>query len=227
MKTLVIAGILLLPFNLDTNTKQLPDGFVYLGDVVADVQTEMRYYSTNNFVGDTIDGYESSRCILSTEAAQSIKKVQDYLKSMHMSLKIFDAYRPQRAVDHFVRWANDTLDVRMKATYYPNVKKSELIEKGYIAPKSGHSRGSTVDVSLIFITGELSGKEIDMGTPWDLFDLKSWSECDKITEDQQANRLFLRKAMGIHGFIPLKEEWWHFTLENEPYPDTYFNFIIK
>lgn len=205
----------------------LPDGFVYLDDYVPHMVLDLRYHSTNNFVGDTIDGYLANKCIISTEAAMALKNVQEELRERGLGIKVFDAYRPQRAVDHFVRWAEDLRDTLMKPIYYPNVAKSELFERGYIAAKSGHTRGSTLDLTLVYLEGPQKGQEMDMGTPWDHFDPAAWPSSDAVTEAQKQNRMILRKVMMDNGFKPLREEWWHFTLEEEPYPDTYFDFVVE
>jgi D-alanyl-D-alanine dipeptidase len=201
----------------------VPSGFVDLKKTVPSLVIDLRYYDKNNFIGQRIDGYEAPVCYVSTSAAEALKAVQEELLSFGLGLKVFDAYRPQRAVNHFVRWAKDINDTKMKEVYYPNVQKSELFEKGYIAAHSGHSRGSTVDVTLIDIG---TGKELDMGTGFDFFSPISWPTSMAVTAQQRANRLLLRSLMLRHGFRPLQEEWWHFTLENEPYPTTYFDFPI-
>lgn len=200
-----------------------PSGFVVLAEVVPDIIQEIRYYSTYNFVGDRIDGYEMPCALMTREAAEALKKVSDDLKKQGYRLKIFDAYRPQMAVSHFVRWAEDIRDKRMKKYFYPKVDKTKLFEQGYIAAKSGHSRGSTVDLTLFDMTTE---KEVDMGGTFDYFGELSHPAYKGITQTQFKNRMILRKAMIKHGFRPLEEEWWHFTLENEPYPDTYFTFPV-
>ena len=203
---------------------KLPDGFVYLDEVIKDVVIDLRYAGDNNFVGKPVDGYESKRCIISADAAYALKRVQTKLKIFGLGLKIFDAYRPQQAVDHFVRWAADTLDTKMKQQYYPSVKKSQLFDKGYIAEKSGHSRGSTADLTLIDLT---TGEELDMGSSFDFFDEMSHGNYSGVTGQQRANRLLLNLVMTEYGFNPYSNEWWHFTLSNEPFPETYFNFVIK
>lgn len=205
----------------------LPKGFVYLDEVAPEIVVDLRYYSTRNFVGDTIDGYQNSRCIATAEMAHALKKVQQDLRQYGFGLKVFDAYRPQMAVDHFVRWAKDIDDTLTKHIHYPEVNKANLFEKGYIAERSGHSRGSSVDLTLIHLSGSKKGQALDMGTPWDFFSTKSWPLSNEVTEGQKANRMLLRDAMGVHGFRALKEEWWHFTLNNEPHPKTYFNFPVK
>ena len=206
---------------------QLPEGFVYLDQVVDDIAIELRYYSRDNFVGDTIDGYKANRCIITDKAAKAMQRVQDALASDGLGLKVYDAYRPQQAVDHFVRWAEDLKDTRMKKKYYPEVDKANLFEQGYIAAKSGHSRGSTVDLTIIYLDGPDAGKELDMGTNWDFFSPLSWPSSDKVSKQQFKNRMLLQKVMTENGFKPLKEEWWHFTLLDEPFPKTYFDFPVK
>ncbi len=197
--------------------------FVLLSDAVPDAILEIRYYSTYNFVGERIDGYEEPVALLTKEAAAALKEVSDDVIAQGYRLKIYDAYRPQKAVDHFVRWAEDTSDVKMKEYFYPDLEKDVLFPLGYIAEHSGHSRGSTVDLTLFDMTTE---KEADMGGTFDFFGELSHPDYKDITEEQYANRMILREAMLRHGFKPLDEEWWHFTLENEPYPDTYFTFPV-
>lgn len=201
-----------------------PSGFVLLSEAVPDAILEIRYYSTYNFVGDRIDGYEEPLAFLTIEAAGALKEVSDDLKEQGYRLKIFDAYRPQMAVTNFMEWAKDVDDTRMKEYFYPELDKSVLFDQGYIAEKSGHSRGSTVDLTLFDMRTE---KEVDMGGTFDYFGELSHPDYKEITDEQYANRMILRDAMLAHGFKPLEEEWWHFTLENEPYPDTYFTFPIN
>ncbi len=199
-------------------------GFVLLSDAVPDAILEIRYYSTYNFAGARIDGYEEPVALLTKEAAAALKEVSDDVISQGYRLKIYDAYRPQKAVDHFVRWAADTDDVKMKEYFYPELEKDVLFPLGYIAEHSGHSRGSTVDLTLFDMKTE---KEADMGGTFDYFGELSHPDYKGITDEQYANRMILREAMMRHGFKPLEEEWWHFTLENEPYPDTYFTFPVS
>ena len=201
-----------------------PSDFVLLSEAVPDAILEIRYYSTYNFVGDRIDGYEEPLAMLTTEAAAALKEVSDELKGMGYRLKIFDAYRPQMAVTHFMNWALDTDDVRMKEYFYPDLDKDVLFPQGYIAEHSGHSRGSTVDLTLFDMNTE---REVDMGGTFDFFGELSHPDYTDITEEQYAMRMLLREVMMKHGFRPLEEEWWHFTLDNEPYPDTYFTFPIN
>ncbi len=198
--------------------------FVLLTDVVPDAILEIRYYSTYNFVGERIDGYEEPLAFLTKEAADALKEVSDDLMQQGYRLKIYDAYRPQMAVTHFMNWALDTDDVRMKNYFYPELEKNTLFPQGYIAEHSGHSRGSTVDLTLFDMETE---KEVDMGGTFDYFGELSHPDYKGITDEQYTNRMILRNAMIKHGFKPLEEEWWHFTLENEPYPDTYFTFPIN
>ncbi len=198
--------------------------FVLLSEAVPDVILEIRYYSTYNFVGDRIDGYEEPLAFLTKEAAAALKNVSDELVSMGYRLKVFDAYRPQKAVTHFMNWALDADDARMKEYFYPELEKDVLFPLGYIAEHSGHSRGSTLDLTLFDMTTE---KEVDMGGTFDYFGELSHPDYMDITEEQYANRMLLREVMMKHGFKPLPEEWWHFTLENEPYPNTYFTFPIN
>ena len=198
--------------------------FVLLTDVVPDAILEIRYYSTYNFVGDRIDGYEQPTALLTKEAATALKKAADELKEQGYRLKIYDAYRPQRAVTNFMNWAKDIEDTRMKEYFYPELDKSVLFDQGYIDEKSGHSRGSTVDLTLFDMKTE---KEVDMGGTFDYFGELSHPDYKGITEEQYNNRMILRNAMLNNGFKPLVEEWWHFTLENEPFTDTYFNFPVN
>ena len=239
------AAVMLLSACMSTCPDRAPEGFVHLAEAVPDAILEIRYYSTYNFIGDRIDGYEQPTALLTAEAAKALKAVSDDLKKQGYRLKIYDAYRPQRAVTHFMNWAKDVKDTRMKAYFYPNLDKSVLFAQGYIAEKSGHSRGSTVDLTLFDMTTE---KEADMGGTFDWFGRESHPDwCGnpetgkytgefpgntppkdgKINEVQFRNRMILRKAMMRRGFKPIAEEWWHFTLANEPYPDTYFTHSVK
>ena len=214
-------------------------GFVNITDVVPDVILEIRYFGTYNFVGTRIDGYEQPTALLTREAADSLKAVSDDLKAQGYRLKIYDAYRPQMGVDHFVRWGKDLNDTAMKRYFYPNESKDSLFIKDYIATRSGHSRGSTLDLTLFDMRTE---KEVDMGGTFDWFGRESHPDCqgdperglyiaydnvDTITAQQFENRMILRRAMMAHGFKPYDCEWWHFTLRNEPYPDTYFAFPVR
>ena len=207
-----------------SNLNQLPAGFVYVTDEIPTAILEIRYFSEDNFAGAVIDGYQAPKAILTKEAAQALKKAADDLYEQGYYIKIFDAYRPQRAVDHFIRWAQDLDDTKMKEKYYPDLDKSVLFELGYIAEKSGHSRGSTVDLTLVDIA---TGEELDMGSGFDFFGEISHHGTDLITEEQEKNRNILRDAMVSAGFEVYPEEWWHYKLKDEPYPDTYFDFPVK
>jgi D-alanyl-D-alanine dipeptidase len=205
----------------------LPEGFVYIDDVIPAVQVELRYATSNNFVGHPIDGYLGQRCIMTRQAAEALRKVQEELKPFELGLKIYDAYRPQRAVDDFLRWAKDVHDTAMKSRYYPHVKKSDLFRDGYVARKSSHSRGSTVDLTIVSLAPATRGHELDMGSRFDFFGPQSWPLNPSLSPAQRAHRLLLRALMIKHGFTPYRKEWWHFTLKNEPYPDRYFNFVVE
>jgi D-alanyl-D-alanine dipeptidase len=252
-----------------TDDPGLPAGFVHADTVITDLQVHLRYRTNDNFMGVPVDGYECERLILTQAAVEALATVQEALRPMGLSLLVYDGYRPQRAVDHFVRWAQDLGDQANKAAYYPDVDKSQLFAEGYIAAKSGHSRGSTVDLTIASLcegesadlkvrptgnaqapsadlkvrpTGAAGDKKsigttnnpssdacapLDMGTPWDHFGPESWPSYPGVTPQQRANRLLLRQLMMAAGFKPLKEEWWHFTLADEPFPDSYFDFPVE
>jgi len=219
-----IIFFLTVSLSLSVFSQKLPEGFVYLTDVDASIQKELRYLSNNNFIGKPIEGYINDSIIVTKLAAKALKTIQEKLKKDGLSLKIFDAYRPQQAVDHFVNWAKVLNDTVMKQQYYPKVPKSQLFNLGYIASKSGHTRGSTVDVTIVDLK---TGKELDMGSPYDFFGTKSHPFYRKISEKQKENRMLLRRMMLKNGFKPYDNEWWHFTLKDEPFPKTYFNFLIQ
>ena len=201
-----------------------PSGFVLLSDVIPHIVQEIRYFSTYNFVGERIDGYEEPCSLLTKEAARALKTVSNEMMVQGYRLKIFDTYRPASAVKHFVLWGIEDKDVRMKPYFYPDLDKTDLFAKGYIAKLSSHSRGSTVDLTLIDMK---TGKEVDMGSPFDLFGEISHPDSRDVTDEQYENRMMLQKVMVRNGFVPIDCEWWHFTLENEPYPDTYFDFPLS
>ena len=219
--------------HVQTETKPLAEAlaqtedfsqFVNLAEVIPDVILEIRYYSTYNFVGARVDGYEEPVALITRQAADSLRVVSDDLLKQGYRLKIYDAYRPQCAVDHFVRWAADVNDTLMKPYFYPEVPRDSLFELGYIAKRSGHTRGSTVDLTLFDMATE---KEVDMGGTFDWFGNESHPDFDGVTAEQLHNRMILREAMLRHGFKAIDEEWWHFTLKDEPFPDTYFTFPVK
>lgn len=198
--------------------------FVEITDVVPDAILEIRYFSTYNFVGTRIDGYEQPVALMTRQAADSLKAVSDELRERGYRLKIWDSYRPKCAVAHFVRWARDLQDTAMKHIFYPTLDKRLLFKEQYISSRSGHSRGSTIDLTLF---DERTGKELDMGSPFDWFGIESHADYRGLTAEQLSNRLILRNVMYRHGFKGINSEWWHFTLKNEPYPNTYFTFPVK
>lgn len=204
--------------------KNLPDGFVYIKDVIPDVVLDIRYAGNNNFIGEPIKGYMEARAIISEPAAEALKKVQQDLKQEGYGLKVFDAYRPQRAVNHFIEWAEDPADTLKKREFYPDVDKNDLFELGYIASRSGHSRGSTIDLTIIDADTK---KELDMGGPYDLFGEISHHDSTEVTSEQKQNRELLKNTMMKYGFQPYAQEWWHYTYQPEPYPDTYFDFVVE
>ena len=201
-----------------------PSGFVILGDYIPGLVQEIRYSSTYNFVGDRIDGYEEPIAILTVEAARRLKSAANELNVQGYRIKVFDAYRPACAVRHFVLWGIEDQDIRMKPYFYPDLEKQDLFARGYVASRSSHSRGSTVDLTLLDMA---TGKEVDMGSPFDLFSPRSHPDSRDVTDEQYANRMLLQKVMVRNGFEPIDCEWWHFTLRDEPYPDTYFEFPVS
>lgn len=202
----------------------LPEGFVYLDEAIPDIAIELKYATGDNFVGRPIDGYGHGHAVLSEPAAAALADVQAALQRFGLGLKVFDAYRPQRAVDHFVRWGEDLDDQRTKPDFYPDVAKEDLFEEGYIAARSGHSRGSTVDLTIVYRDEAGTARELDMGSGYDFFGPISWPDSPAVTARQRANRALLQNVMTSHGFNHYAREWWHFTLADEPYPDTYFDF---
>lgn len=202
---------------------ELPDGFCYVHEVIDDVILDIRYAGTHNFVGDVIDGYEAPYAIMTNEAAQALKEAADEFRAMGYRLMIFDAYRPQDAVRHFVRWSQDADDMRNQAEFYPDYKKkSLLVDQGYIARNSSHCRGSAVDLTIT----DLEGNPLDMGTGFDYFGKLAWHGAKGVTEEQATNRELLCSVMEKHGFKPFEHEWWHYRLRKEPF-DKGFNFPVK
>lgn len=204
--------------------RMLPKNFIYLQQIAPTILQDIRYASNNNFIGKPLPGYIRPICILTKPTAYALLKIQQELNKQGLGLKVFDAYRPQTTVDEFVRWSKDDSDQKMKAQYYPNVNKRDFFKLNYIMEKSGHTRGSTVDLTIINLNTE---QELDMGTHFDFMDELSHPETTKVTKKQYENRQLLRKVMTEHGFIPLDTEWWHFTLKDELYPNTYFDFPIN
>lgn len=203
----------------------LPDGFVYLDAAAPGIVAELRYATENNFTGAVVDGYLSSdRAILTKEAAGALARVREALERKGLGLKVFDAYRPQKAVDRFAAWAKEPDDPALKAAWYPDVEKTRLFAAGYLARRSGHSRGSTVDLTLIDLE---NGLELDMGTPFDFLGPPSRHGAAGLTTEQKENRGTLKTAMEAEGFVAYAREWWHYRLGDEPFPDTYFNFDVS
>ena len=211
---------------MDYRQKTIMDssGFVLLANFVPGIIQEIRYYSTYNFFGERIDGYEEPVALLTIEAARALKRVNGEVNAKGYRLKVFEAYRPATAVRHFVLWGIEDLDLRMKPYFYPDLEKQELFKRGYIASQSSHSRGSAVDLTLFDMS---TGREADMGSPFDLFSERSHPASRQVTEEQRANRMFLQSAMTRNGFNPIDCEWWHFSLADEPYPDVYFDFPVS
>jgi len=223
--TLILSGSIVGELNAQTHhTGDLPDGFVYVKDIIPNIRTDMRYIGSNNFVGKPIDGYIKPKLILTEKATEALKQVQKEFERLGFGLLVFDGYRPQTAVNHFVRWAKDESDIKMKKEFYPKVAKKDLFDLGYIASKSGHSRGSTVDLTIVSLR---TGHILDLGGPYDFFDKRSSVDYKNITINQRAIRHLLRRRMVKFGFKPYEKEWWHFTLKKEPFPKTYFDFPIE
>ena len=197
-------------------------GFVVLSDIIPEIILDIRYYSAFNFVGERIDGYDLPLAIVTIEAAKALKKVNDELLQNDCCLKVYDAYRPERAVRHFMKWARND-DIRMKEYFYPDLDKKDLIPLGYIAEKSAHSRGSTIDLTIFDLKRQ---RELNMGGSFDYFGDISHSDYEELGEEELNNRKYLKELMFKYGFVGIKEEWWHFTLKDEPYRDTYFDFVI-
>ena len=231
-----------------TSARSNPPGFVSIADLHSSIIVEARYQGSHNFVGGKIDGYFADKCILTLKAAKALAKVQSEVKKLHLSLKVYDCYRPQRAVDHFVRWAKNLKDVKMKAEFYPGVEKKNLFRDGYIDSRSGHSRGSTVDLTLVQLpaarqekfaegsplqdcrnpsTSRFSDNSLDMGTGYDCFDPLSHTDNPTVSQKARENRLLLKSVMEKHGFVNYSKEWWHFTLRKEPFKNKYFDFSVE
>lgn len=202
---------------------QIPDGFSSIQREIEGIMLEPRYKTENNFTGRVVEGYQSLELMLTVETINALQAAQKEFNKKGFSIKIFDAYRPQKAVNYFIEWAKDQADTLRKNEYYPHLKKSELFPLGYIAERSGHSRGSTVDLTLVYFDNENKPKEVDMGSSYDYFGEESHVFYEQITDEQKEARRYLRKVMLNNGFKPYAKEWWHFTLKNEPYPNTYFD----
>ncbi|MBZ9629250.1 M15 family metallopeptidase [Salegentibacter sp. LM13S] len=225
MKSLTYLLIFLISLNSGlAQEKNLPEGFAHIKQQIPDIKLDIRYAGSNNFIGKPVNAYNKPVAILTKQATNALEKAQKDLMAEGYCFKIFDAYRPQTAVNHFIEWARNPSDTLTKQKFYPEVAKKDLFQLGYIATKSGHSRGSTVDLTII---DAQTGKEIDMGSGYDFFGDISHHSTDKITKEQKANRSLLKRIMIKNGFRPYPEEWWHYTLRNEPYPETYFDFPVQ
>lgn len=241
MKNYVLLGLLLFTLQVQA----LPKGFVYLHQVAPQIEEDLRYATTDNFMGRTVPGYIAKHCILTKATAQQLAKAEQAALKMGYTLKVYDCYRPRRAVNAFYKWSQDEHDQLMKTAFYPREDKNTLFDKGYIAQASGHSRGSTVDLTLVKLgttfhpsstnqtrcygktTEHINDNSINTGTRFDCFDISAHTNYQQLTAAQKANRLLLRNLMTRYGFYPYKEEWWHFTLRGEPYPKNYFDFPVK
>lgn len=224
MNRILAAGTLGFALMSSAFAQQRPPSFVDVATVVPNLVVEMRYFGSNNFVGRPIDGYEKPVCYLTREAAAALAAVARDLEPQALAIKAFDCYRPVRSVAHFVRWARNVADVARKGDYYPDVDKRNLFRDGYIAERSGHSRGSTIDLTLV---RRADGVELNMGTPYDFFSPRSAPADKHVSAEAQSNRKLLAEAMKRRGFMPYNKEWWHFTLRREPFPDTYFDFPVR
>ncbi len=223
MKKIFSFFLIFFIFSFQIKDRVLPPNFVYLTDYIPDVKLDLRYASNNNFMGRPVSGYKKPVCIVTKPTAEKLKEINAELKKYNLSILIYDAYRPQKAVRNFVLWAKDEKDTLMKKAYYPKLSKKELFKKGYIASKSRHSSGSTVDLTLY----SLKYKEpLDMGSPYDYFGKESWVDYTNLTKEQKYNRIFLLRMMQKYGFRSYQKEWWHFTLKKEPYRNHYFDFDI-
>jgi D-alanyl-D-alanine dipeptidase len=201
-------------------------GLVDIRSLVPDIDLDIRYAGRHNFVGQPVDGYEAPRCLLLAPAAHALARAEKGLREGGMRLRIFDCYRPARAVRHFVAWAHDTADQRTKTEFYPNLDKGKLLG-GYISPTSGHSRGATVDLTLVQCSADGACAPLDMGTPFDFFDPLANTDSPSATPDQCANRDRLRNAMREAGFRNYPMEWWHYTLHPEPAPDVFYDVPVR
>ncbi|MEK0315923.1 M15 family metallopeptidase [Cohnella sp. 56] len=210
--------------SIPVKKRELPAGFVYLDEVIPSAEYDIRYYGDYNFVGARVDGYKAPYAIMTAQAAKALKAVSADLAAKGYKLVVYDAYRPQKAVDHFIRWSKDPKDQTTKNIFYPDTDKSKLFKLGYLSSKSGHSRGSTVDLSIASIK---TGKLVDMGGGFDFLGSVSWHGTKLVNAVQTANRNVLKKAMEKRGFKAYSKEWWHYTLIKEPYPKTYFNFDVE
>ena len=244
---LIVFVLSLLPGVVRSQDSDMPRRFVRLDEAIPTIIVDMRYFGDHNFIGSRIDGYNAPVAYLTKDAAEALAGVQEELMSLGLSLKIYDSYRPQRAVNQFIEWARDLDDTGVKAEFYPNVAKNELFREGYISPRSSHTRGSTLDLTVVPYPGpaepawliseqsactlpsaeRYADNSLDMGTGYDCFDTLSWTDDTRIGAPARAHRLLLKSLMEKYGFRNYSREWWHFTFENEPFPDTYFDFPVE
>lgn len=223
MKAVFLLYLLSL-FSLQFIPAQIPESFGYIKEEIPSIVLDIRYATRHNFMGRAVNGYASPKVVLTKKALDALKKAQAEFNQLGYCIKVFDAYRPQRAVDDFMVWIKAENDTLMKQHYYRDLDKKDLVPQGYIAEKSGHLRGSTIDLSLIYLKEDKAGKELDMGGRWDYFGKKSNYDYPEISLKQQENRALLRNIMIKYGFVPYEQEWWHFSLAEEPFPTTYFDF---
>jgi zinc D-Ala-D-Ala dipeptidase len=222
--SILIFFLCLLPTLAWAHKKFLPPGFVYLSDIVPTITSEIRYAGRSNIIGKPVHGYKRPVCIITKRAALALLEVQSDLKEQGLALKVFDCYRPQKAVNHFIAWSKTKEGPYIKRTYHPHLNKAELFKQNYIDKQSGHTRGSTVDLTVVNLK---THRPLDMGTSFDFMDERSNPLSDAVTESQFENRMLLRRVMINGGFIPFPTEWWHFTLKGEPFPNTYFDFDVE
>ncbi len=215
----------IITFFCASNGMALPANFVYLEDIDPSIIQDVKYCTSDNFIGRPIKGYEKPRCILTLPAALALAKVQQELQKQSLSLKVFDCYRPQTAVNDFIEWSKDDSDQKMKASFYPRVNKIDFFDLGYVGAKSGHTRGSTVDLTIVRQVQGQHAIELAMGTHFDFMDELSHYFSNQVSDEARKNRMLLRNAMQAE-FQPYDIEWWHFTLKNEPFPNTYFDFFV-
>jgi zinc D-Ala-D-Ala dipeptidase len=227
LRRLPLLATTLLAVSAAHAAEQRPAAFVDAATLIPGLVVEMRYAASHNFVGAPVDGYEKPVCLLARPAAEALAQVQRDLSAQKLGLKVFDCYRPARAVAHFIRWARDVRDTKAKDEFYPAVDKRDLFRLGYISPQSGHSRGATVDISLVRLADGAEPVELDMGTPFDAFSPRSWPSDTTVSAEARRNRALLAEAMRRRGFVRYVKEWWHFTLGNEPFRGTYFDFPVR
>lgn len=220
----IFLSIFLCFSSLASALEKKPKDFVSVKELDPSLIVELKYLSSDNFLGRPVKGYKQNICYLAHPAAKALMKAQEDLKKKHLSLKVFDCYRPQRAVQDFVQWARDLKDEKMKERFYPRIEKQNLFKSGYIASRSGHSRGSTVDLTLVDMK---TGKELDMGSEFDTFDPSSQTAYAELSEEQKKNRQQLKSSMEKQGFKNYHQEWWHYSFINEPYPKRYFDFEVE